>query len=100
MVGLTIGTYIPNATFILKDSDGFYKDLLDTWGIEQSWIKFDRRRMKTSQGGQFVTFIDQYSPIVDLSNQMLLDAIRLIVCMIEGRIIGSFIQISTHSGVG
>ncbi|KAF2819903.1 putative glycosyl hydrolase, family 18 [Ophiobolus disseminans] len=50
--GLTVGTYIPNATFVLKDSDGFYKDLESTWGIEQSWITFDRRLMRIENGCQ------------------------------------------------
>jgi hypothetical protein len=51
--GLNPGTDIPNATFILKDSDGFYKDLEDTWGIEKSWVTFDRRLMKIQNGCQF-----------------------------------------------
>ncbi|CAO2657798.1 Nn.00g070580.m01.CDS01 [Neocucurbitaria sp. VM-36] len=51
--GLDPGTYIPNATLILEDSDGFHKDLEDTWGIEQSWITFDQRLMKIENGCQF-----------------------------------------------
>lgn len=48
-----LAEYIPNATFILKDPDGFYKDIEATWGIEQSWIMYDRRLMKIGQGCQF-----------------------------------------------
>lgn len=51
--GLGPGTVIPNATFILKNSKGFYDDLAETWGIEESWITFDRRHMKTNNGCQY-----------------------------------------------
>ncbi|KAF2730201.1 glycoside hydrolase [Polyplosphaeria fusca] len=45
--------YIANATFTLKDKDGFFKDLSSTWGIDKEWINFGRRRMHTSNGCQF-----------------------------------------------
>ncbi|KAH9871192.1 hypothetical protein J1614_006768 [Plenodomus biglobosus] len=51
--GLDPNTYIPNATFTLTDSAGFYKDLEATWGIEQSWITFGRRLIKIENGCQF-----------------------------------------------
>jgi hypothetical protein len=51
--GLDPDVRIPNATFVLKDSDGFYKDLAETWGIEKSWISFGRRRMQYSNGCQY-----------------------------------------------
>lgn len=50
--GLDVGERIPNATFSFKDEEGFWKDLGDTWGIEQSWVLFRRRRMKYSNGCQ------------------------------------------------
>jgi hypothetical protein len=51
--GLDPGTTIPNATFTLRDSKAFYEDLATTWGIDESWIRFDRRRMKISNGCQY-----------------------------------------------
>jgi hypothetical protein len=44
--GLDPSTTIPKATFTLKDSDSFYKDLENTWGIEKTWITFDRKHMQ------------------------------------------------------
>jgi hypothetical protein len=32
-------THIPNATFILTGPKGFYRDIDNTWGIEQEWIR-------------------------------------------------------------
>lgn len=43
----------PNTTFTLTDRDGFFKDILDTWGIEEEWITFDKRRMSTDNGCQY-----------------------------------------------
>lgn len=51
--GLDPGTYIPKATFTLTDADGFYKDLLETWGIEKDWITFDKRLMAVANGCQY-----------------------------------------------
>jgi hypothetical protein len=51
--GLNPSTRIPNATFTLKDSDGFYKDIYDNLGIEKDWIKFDRRLIKIQNGCQY-----------------------------------------------
>lgn len=47
------GVEIPNATFTLTDSEGFYKDMAETWGIEESWITFHRRHLRTNNGCQF-----------------------------------------------
>lgn len=44
---------IPNATFPLEDIRGFYDDLAETWGIDKSWIQFDRRHMRTNNGCQY-----------------------------------------------
>ncbi len=50
----TIGSdVIPNATYTLTDSQGFYKDILETWGIEESWIRYDKRHMRTNNGCQY-----------------------------------------------
>ncbi|XDG05350.1 hypothetical protein ABKA04_004965 [Annulohypoxylon sp. FPYF3050] len=46
-------TPIPNATFTLKDKDGFWKDIGDEYGIDESWIKFDRRLMRVNNGCQY-----------------------------------------------
>ncbi|KAF2809813.1 putative glycosyl hydrolase, family 18 [Mytilinidion resinicola] len=46
-------TDIPNATFILADPKGFYADIGETWGIDESWFMFDRRHMRTNNGCQF-----------------------------------------------
>ncbi|KAI0882847.1 putative glycosyl hydrolase, family 18 [Annulohypoxylon maeteangense] len=47
------GTAIPNATFTLKDADGFWKDIGDEFGIDESWIKFGRRLMRVNNGCQY-----------------------------------------------
>lgn len=44
---------IPNATYTLTDSDGFYKDLDETWGIDKDWIRFDKRQMRINNGCQY-----------------------------------------------
>ena len=44
---------IPNVTFALTDSKGFYEDMSKTWGIEKSWIIFDRRLMRPNNGCQY-----------------------------------------------
>jgi hypothetical protein len=41
-----------NATFHFTDEDGFWKDLGETWGIEQSWVSFGKRRVQYSNGCQ------------------------------------------------
>ncbi|KAI2782388.1 putative glycosyl hydrolase, family 18 [Daldinia loculata] len=46
-------TPIPNATFTLKDADGFWKDIGEEYGIEESWIKFGRRLMRVNNGCQY-----------------------------------------------
>ncbi|KAK1966080.1 glycoside hydrolase [Colletotrichum sublineola] len=42
----------PNTTFTLNDREGFFKDILETWGIEEGWITFDKRRMSLANGCQ------------------------------------------------
>ncbi|KAH6627470.1 hypothetical protein F5144DRAFT_613352 [Chaetomium tenue] len=46
-------TPIPNATFTLTDPAGFYRDLADTWGIDQAWVRFGKRHMRTNNGCQY-----------------------------------------------
>lgn len=46
------GNY-PNTTFTLNDRTGFFKDILETWGIAEEWIKFDKRQMSLANGCQF-----------------------------------------------
>ncbi len=43
---------VPNTTWTLTDSTGFFKDL-STYGIEQSWIVFDSIDMEPLNGCQF-----------------------------------------------
>lgn len=43
----------PNTTFTLNDREGFFKDILETWGIEEAWITFDKRSMSTPNGCQY-----------------------------------------------
>jgi hypothetical protein len=50
---LSGGSDIPNATFIMIDSRGFYDDLLATWGIDVSYITLRRRRVKVANGCQY-----------------------------------------------
>ncbi|KAI9374613.1 hypothetical protein BJX61DRAFT_540623 [Aspergillus egyptiacus] len=38
-----------NATFTLIDPEGFYQAIYEEYGIEESWVKFDRRKVTTSQ---------------------------------------------------
>ncbi|KAI1770463.1 putative glycosyl hydrolase, family 18 [Hypoxylon cercidicola] len=45
--------YIPNATFHLNDAEGFWKDIGEEWGIDESWIKFGMRHMKSANGCQY-----------------------------------------------
>jgi hypothetical protein len=46
-------THIPNATFILTGPKGFYRDIENTWGIEQEWIRLGKRHMRTNNGCQY-----------------------------------------------
>jgi hypothetical protein len=47
------GVDVPPTTYALIDADGFYADVAETWGIDRSWIRFDKRRMKPSNGCQY-----------------------------------------------
>ncbi|KAL6161323.1 hypothetical protein ACJBU6_00443 [Exserohilum turcicum] len=51
--GTLDGDYIPNATFTLKDKDGFYNDLSETWGIDKEWITMGKRLMRINNGCQY-----------------------------------------------
>jgi hypothetical protein len=50
---LGFGGDYPNTTFTLTDRQGFFADIFETWGIEEEWIKFDKRRMSLANGCQF-----------------------------------------------
>lgn len=43
----------PNTTFTLNDRNGFFKDILETWGIEEEWIRFDKRQISLANGCQY-----------------------------------------------
>lgn len=45
--------YIPAATFSLQDKNGFWKDIGDEYGIDESWVEFGRRNMRTGNGCQY-----------------------------------------------
>lgn len=51
--GTISSDYIPNATFTLKDENGFYNDLSETWGIEKAWITMGKRLMRINNGCQY-----------------------------------------------
>ncbi|KAG2027031.1 hypothetical protein GB937_000767 [Aspergillus fischeri] len=48
-----IGVDIPNATYTLQDSEGFWKDIGEEYGIEESWVKFARRHVRANNGCQY-----------------------------------------------
>lgn len=45
--------FIPTATFSLQDKKGFWEDIGDKYGIEESWVEFSKRHMRTANGCQF-----------------------------------------------
>ncbi|KAF1973227.1 putative glycosyl hydrolase, family 18 [Bimuria novae-zelandiae CBS 107.79] len=47
------GGSIPNATFSLKDENGFYSAIAESWGIEKEWITFGKRLVKINNGCQW-----------------------------------------------
>ena len=50
---ITISSSIPNVTFSLQDSDGFWKNIGEEYGIEESWVKFGRKHIRTNNGCQY-----------------------------------------------
>lgn len=44
---------IPIATFTLMDREGFFIDIAKEYGIDESWIVFDKRHMGTINGCQY-----------------------------------------------
>ena len=52
-LGMLDRTPIPNATFVLTDPKGFYRDIADTWGIEQEWIRLGKRHIRSNNGCQY-----------------------------------------------
>lgn len=62
----TLSERIRNATYMLEDSDKFYKDIFKTYGIEKSWIKYGRKHVRTNNGCQYaeediMECIDKYN---------------------------------------
>jgi hypothetical protein len=53
------GVEVPRTTYTLADADGFYADIAETWGIDQSWIRFDKRLMKPQNGCQYADDVKQ-----------------------------------------
>ncbi|KAH7143395.1 glycoside hydrolase family 18 protein [Dactylonectria macrodidyma] len=45
--------HVPNVTFTLQDPEGFWQDIGEEYGIDELWIKFGRRHMRTTNGCQF-----------------------------------------------
>ncbi len=50
---LVSGQQVPNTTFSLVDSNGFFGELDSSLGINQSWISFGSRDMQSMNGCQF-----------------------------------------------
>ncbi|KAI1110528.1 glycoside hydrolase family 18 protein [Nemania sp. NC0429] len=46
-------TKVPNVTYTLQDSDGFYSAISEDYGIEKDWIKFGDTDVRVSNGCQF-----------------------------------------------
>ncbi|KAK3356346.1 hypothetical protein B0T25DRAFT_134682 [Lasiosphaeria hispida] len=44
---------IPNTTYALTDSKAFFTDLASTWGIDEAWVQFSKRHMRTNNGCQY-----------------------------------------------
>ncbi|KAJ3495624.1 hypothetical protein NLG97_g3256 [Lecanicillium saksenae] len=42
-----------NATFNLKDHDGFFKAIGEKYGIDEGWVEFGRKTMQVSNGCQY-----------------------------------------------
>ncbi|KAI1177579.1 glycoside hydrolase family 18 protein [Nemania sp. FL0916] len=52
-------TKVPNTTYTLQDSKGFYSAILNDYGIDQDWIKFGNTDVRYSNGCQFSDDIRQ-----------------------------------------
>ncbi|CAM1508945.1 Fc.00g026840.m01.CDS01 [Cosmosporella sp. VM-42] len=46
-------TKVPNVTYTLNDSDGFYKAISKDYGVEKDWIKFGDVDVRVSNGCQY-----------------------------------------------
>lgn len=46
-------TKVPNVTYTLKDSDGFYKTIAKDYGVETDWIAFGDTDVRVSNGCQY-----------------------------------------------
>ncbi|KAM0510822.1 hypothetical protein ACHAPE_010505 [Trichoderma viride] len=46
-------TKVPNVTYTLNDSDGFYKAINKDYGVEKNWIVFGDTDVRVSNGCQF-----------------------------------------------
>ncbi|KAF2969289.1 hypothetical protein GQX73_g4264 [Xylaria multiplex] len=51
--GIGFNTKVPNVTYTLKDSDGFYSAIYKDYGIEKDWIVFGDTHVKTYNGCQY-----------------------------------------------
>ncbi|UKZ82482.1 hypothetical protein TrVFT333_010271 [Trichoderma virens FT-333] len=48
-----LSTKVPNVTYTLTDSDGFYKAIDQSYGVEKDWIKFGNTDVQLTNGCQF-----------------------------------------------
>ncbi|KAL6907356.1 glycoside hydrolase family 18 protein [Trichoderma evansii] len=48
-----LNTQVPNTTYTLSDSDGFYNAINSDYGIDKDWIKFGDIDVKITNGCQF-----------------------------------------------
>ncbi|KAL7783620.1 glycoside hydrolase family 18 protein [Trichoderma ceciliae] len=46
-------TKVPNVTYALNDSDGFYKAINEDYGVEKDWIAFGDTDVRVSNGCQY-----------------------------------------------
>jgi hypothetical protein len=58
-IGFPDGKIVPNATFTLTDSKGFWKDIEEEYGIEQAWITFGKQQMRINTGCQYAKDYEQ-----------------------------------------
>jgi Glycosyl hydrolases family 18 len=56
---IEFGADIPNATYVMRDEDGFFEDILQEYGIEKDWIKFARKRIRHATGCQYAEDINE-----------------------------------------
>ncbi|KAK3196417.1 hypothetical protein K4F52_000299 [Lecanicillium sp. MT-2017a] len=44
---------VPNITYSLKDEDGFWEAIGEEYGVQETWVSWGRRHMRTANGCQY-----------------------------------------------